>query len=209
MNIFRIILSCLFLFGMFGILVVNGQNKISVGLFFSAGYSYSYQSKDNQNILLAGMQPAASGGLYSYLPIAKQSSVTPFKSLKLNLELISVRSGFYEMNNNIVRLMQLSTDIGVLLPLRLKYSEDSEIYCAIGSTVGFPFRQDFKPNNLSVESNKKIQPGFTLEFGFLFTGKNLINLNVTQFGGPFPMGEVTVTFGFGGETFKKADYRSP
>jgi hypothetical protein len=192
-------LSCLFLFSA---LAVNGQKKIASGLFISAGYSFSKQPDDNPNIQLAGILPAVSGGLYSFIPLSSEKSVVSFRSLKLTMGLISLQSGFYELNSSTVQLTQLSTDLSVLFPLRLRFSEDSEIYCAIGGAAGFPLIQNFRPDNLSIESNKKIQPGLAFEYGFLFKGKNLINLNMTHFGGPFPMSEVKITFGFSGGNYK-------
>lgn len=176
----------------------------SWGMSFRAGLSQNIPPITNQNILLESPLLSLGTSIYWFIPIVKETSGSPFKTVKLNVSPISIRSAYYEVDNSTIKLDRLFTDIDLLIPIRLKYSSDSEIYFAFGPALGILLFQDAKPETSTININKQyLQPGIGFEFGFLFMGTSTAGIRTNRYFGDYPVLDMTVFIGFGFDSIKR------
>jgi len=184
--------------------ITSFAQKNSWGIVYKLGFSLNNTPVEDQaSILLRNPLLSSGAGFYVFVPFVKETSMSPIKTFKLSLIPIAQRSGYFEIDNTVVRIDRLFTDIELLLPIRMKYSPTSEIYLGVGPSVGILLNQEVNPDAL-VNVNKQIlSPGIGFEFGFLFMGTSTAGIKTNSYFGEHPLTDISVFIGVGFDTIKQ------
>lgn len=174
----------------------------SWGVYIRAGLSKNAPPAENVNMALDNPLLSAGTGIYALIPIARKESMSPIKSIKLIATPIALKSGYYDDNGAVIKLDRLLAELDILLPIRLRYSETSEIYCGIGPTVSTTYSNEVLPQTVNPTIDS-FQAGFTVELGFLFMGTSTAGLRTARYFGDYPIMDVSVFMGFGFDSIRK------
>ena len=122
-------------------------------------------------------------GLYAFVKLKPDSSLSPFKYLKVDLGVAS-RTGTFDLgNSNLARITSSSVDLAILLPFSFPVAKDIEAYVALGCILSYQYKRGViatQPANVNLDNAFNV--GFGTDIGFKFKSGSAIGYRVmTQF----------------------------